>query len=125
MSYGESFTIRTSYSHMVKEKVINGNVVSRRFETMFPIDVIAEFTNFAKHNAGTGLGKFDYGVALRILLERNNYYEVVSCLEEDILDLQSQIHEIKKQLNNKSDNVDEGNETNRRDKSSGVKTFGK
>ena len=84
---------------MVKEKKFNGNVISRRFETMMPLDVFAGITRFAKENAGTGLGKFDYSVALRILLERNSYYEVVSEIQEDLLRLQAQVNELTNKLN--------------------------
>lgn len=107
---------------MVKEKKIMGNTISRKFETMMPLDVFANFTTFAKANAGTGLGKFDFSVALRILLERNTYYEVVSELQEDILDLQSQINGLRSEISNKLNKEVESKDVN---KNRDVKTFGK
>ena len=82
---------------------------------MMPLDVFAGITRFAKENAMTGLGKFDYSVALRILLERNDYYEVVSDIQEDLLRLQAQVNELTNKLNVPQPEKNE----------STVKTFGK
>ncbi len=76
---------------MVKEKRIEGNVISRKFSTMLPLDVFADLTRFAKRYSGTGLGKFDYGVALRLLLERNNFMERIEALEEYVENLKEMI----------------------------------
>lgn len=103
---GKTTKWKKNGKRMAKEKIMNGNVISKKFETMLPLDVSADLTRFAKVMASTGLGKFDYGVALRILLERNNYYEVVSELQTEFFELQAQFNELKHQFNklNKEDN---------------------
>jgi len=109
---------------MVKEKIINGNEISRSFNTMMPLDVIADLTRFAKQNAMTGLGKWDYSVALRILLERNTYYEVVSELQDDIISLQAQFNELQHKLNNMNAETKDGTDKSDKSSQSKVKTFG-
>lgn len=79
--------------NMAKEKKENGNVISRRFSTMMPLDVLIDFTKFAKETTKTGLGKFDYSVALRILLDRSKIQEKIDSLEDHIDMLEMKINE--------------------------------
>lgn len=60
---------------------------------MLPLDVLVDFTKFAKKYTKTGLGKFDYGVALRFLLERSNTEDRISELEDQIIILEMKIKE--------------------------------
>ena len=46
---------------------------SYRLNTMLPFDVFTEFVRFCKANSNTGLGHFDFGVGLRILLMKAKY----------------------------------------------------
>jgi hypothetical protein len=50
---------------------------SYRLNTMLPFDVFTEFIRFCKLNASTGLGKFDFGVGLRILLMKAQYADML------------------------------------------------
>lgn len=79
--------------NMAKEKKVNGNVISRRFSTMMPLDVLIDFTKFAKEYTGTGMGKFDYSVALRVLLERSKTMEKIEELEEQLMIMEMKIKE--------------------------------
>lgn len=80
---------------MAKEKRLNGNIISRRFSTMLPLDVFVGLTNFAKQHTQTGLGKFDYGVALRILLNGNNFAERLDDLEQYIAEVEAKTQQPK------------------------------
>ena len=42
---------------------------------MLPLTVFAGLTKFAKEEACSGVGKFDYGLAIKLLLERNETYK--------------------------------------------------
>ena len=77
---------------MAKEKKIQGSVISRRFTTMLPLDVIADLTRFTEKNTLTGLGKYDYGVALRILLNRAEHEERIIDLENAVIELQGRLN---------------------------------
>ena len=87
----------------MKEKKQQNNVISRQFTTMLTLDVLADLTIFAKQYAGTGLGKFDFGVALRILLDRSDYLSKVEELEDRLTILEEHINKESKQ--NKPDTV--------------------
>lgn len=68
---------------------------------MMPLDVYKDLTVFAKGSAGTGLGKFDYSVAIRILLDKAKIYEKILDLEADIMSLEvrmSQVNAPKKEV---------------------------
>lgn len=71
----------------MKEQTINGSV-SRKFESMMPLDVYKRFLIFAKENSVTGLGKWDFSVALRMLLDRSDFYENYLRLESRLENLE-------------------------------------
>jgi hypothetical protein len=62
---------------------------SKRLETWMPLDVFENLTAFAKAWAGTGLGKFDYSVAIRILLLRSQMLDRLDEFEERLEKLES------------------------------------
>lgn len=80
---------------MAKEKTLNGNIISRRFSTMMPLDVFADLTRYAKRHAGTGLGKFDFCVALRQLLEKSKWSERMDDLEQYIAEVEAKTEQPK------------------------------
>lgn len=51
--------------------------VSKELRTMLPADVHKSLTVYAQIVSKTGLGKWDYGVAIRSLLEKAELYEVM------------------------------------------------
>ena len=79
---------------------------------MLPLGVLIEFTKFARKWTSTGLGKFDYGVALRILLDRNQKFEQL----EELFDRINELEERMSYMNNPSNK--------QKVKKEGVKTFG-
>lgn len=48
----------------------NEQLVSRRLNTMLPADVFYEIESYCKRISLTGMGKWDYGVGLRSLLDK-------------------------------------------------------
>lgn len=60
------------------------NYVSRKFETMLPLDVFNDFQEYTLKVTKTGLGKFDYGVALRSLLEKAKIIEAIAEIRGEI-----------------------------------------
>ncbi len=85
MAYGGLHTIR-AYSNMK-----NKNEVNRKMVTWLPMDVFGKFNKFAKENTITGLGKFDYGVALGMLLDRSEYYDMYEALEQRMTELEDYV----------------------------------
>jgi hypothetical protein len=75
------------------ELVNNGNIVSKKLETMLPLDVFVNLTKFAKLYAGTGLGKWDYGVALRFLLLKAEMTDYINNLDERLTLLEERLGE--------------------------------
>ena len=65
---------------------------------MLPLDVFIAFTEFAKKYSGTGLGKFDYGVALRILLEKSKMDDRISELEDQLTIMEMRMKEPVKEV---------------------------
>ena len=65
------------------------NNVSKYLGTWLPLDVYESFNAFAKQYARTGLDKFDYGVAIRILLMKSMYADMVYSLNERISKLEA------------------------------------
>jgi hypothetical protein len=61
--------------------------VSKKLSTMLPLDVFNGLTQFAKQYALTGMGKFDYGVAIRILLLKSEYADRIYSLDKRIDEL--------------------------------------
>lgn len=79
------------------EEQINSEV-TKRLNTFLPIDVFRGLTEFCKANALTGLGKFDYGVGLRILLMKAQYADMIFDIDkrlEQVENKQSQSTEVK------------------------------
>lgn len=91
----------------------NSNEISRKLETMLPLDVFQRLTEFAKREARTGLGKFDYGVAIRILLNRAEIFELLNNLLCRIEILEGRVTDIENFIQNMLKNREEG-----------IKTFG-
>lgn len=69
--------------------------VSKRLNTWLPVRVFNELTEFAKANAGTAMEKWDYGVAIRILLMKSTYADL-------IFEMNKKIDEIESKINNQS-----------------------
>lgn len=91
------------------------NEISRKLQTMIPLDVYADLNKLARKFSFTGLGKIDYGVTLRFLIEKYDEYELVykKLIEQDerLMYLESRIDELT-------------NPSNQKSKSNEVKTFG-
>ena len=64
-----------------KEEV-DDEVVSKELRTILPIDVHNDLTAFAKSYTKTGLGKWDYGTAIRIALDKARMYDILIGLME-------------------------------------------
>jgi hypothetical protein len=62
---------------------------SYRLNTMLPFDVFTEFIRFCKANTMTGMGKFDFGVGLRILLMKSKYADMLYDMDKRISLLES------------------------------------
>jgi len=61
---------------------------SKKLETWLPLDVFQAFTAFCKAETKTGLGKFDYGVGLRLLLMKAQYADYFFVLDERLKQLE-------------------------------------
>jgi hypothetical protein len=70
------------------DKIEGENEASYRLNTMLPFDVFRDFVRFCKKNSRTGIGKFDFGVGLRILLMKAEYADKLKELEEKINKIQ-------------------------------------
>lgn len=68
--------------------------VSKKLNTFLPLDVFMGLTDFCKENAQTGLGKFDFGVGIRILLQRSRIFEGLEVLNERMNQLEVKIAEL-------------------------------
>ncbi len=66
-------------------------VVSKELKTMLPIDVHHALTEYAKAVSKTGLGKWDYGVAIRSLLEQTQNLGSINFLATKVLELEERI----------------------------------
>jgi hypothetical protein len=88
----------TSIIIMGKEtdKIESGSEGSYRLSTMLPFDVFTDFVKFCKKNTKTGIGKFDFGVGLRVLLMKAEYADRLQEMEKRIahieLNLKEEIH---------------------------------
>ena len=75
------------------------NKVIKKLETYLPIDLFEELKDFATKNTETAFGKFDFGVALRILLLKSYYTDILlenlSRLEGKVNMLENEIAELK------------------------------
>jgi hypothetical protein len=91
--------------------MVNENEVSRQLETLVPLDVYRKLLDFAKENTTTGTGKWDFGNAIRLLLERSNTMEALGELDERIEILELEMTKLKAQSNSQK-------------KESSVATFG-
>jgi len=81
----------------VEEEEQIENTISRELRTMLPYQVWKDLTEFAKACTKTGLGKWDYGVAVRLLLENSNniaFYQQVSI---KMIELENRIAELENQ----------------------------
>ena len=59
---------------------------------MLPLGVFQELTRFAKSEVQTGLGKFDYGLAIKLLLERNNINTRLDKIENQLNKMEDKQH---------------------------------
>lgn len=64
----------------------------KRLNTWLPLGVFNELTRFAKTNAGTALEKFDYGVAIRILLMKSTYADLIYGLNKRMDEIEGKIN---------------------------------
>lgn len=87
------------------------NEISKKLETMLPLDVYQRLTEFAKREAKTGLGKFDYGVAIRILLNRAEIFELITNLLYRIETIESRLNDIEIYIQEQMKNKEEGVQT--------------
>lgn len=71
--------------------------ISRKLETMIPLDVHQGLTSFARSMTKTGLGKYDYGVAIRILLERAETLKAFEILSQRITDMESKLEKLEQE----------------------------
>jgi hypothetical protein len=75
------------------------NKVIKKLETYLPMDLFEELKDFAKKNTETAFGKFDFGVALRILLLKSYYTDILlenlSRLEGKVGMLENEISDMK------------------------------
>ena len=69
-------------------------VVSRGLDTMLPLDVHKNLTEYAKLFTKTGLGKWDYGVAIRSLLEKASILSLVNILAERVANLEERLNKL-------------------------------
>jgi hypothetical protein len=63
------------------DKIEGGSEGSYRLSTMLPFDVFTDFVKFCKENSKTGIGKFDFGVGLRMLLMKAKYADKLEEIE--------------------------------------------
>jgi hypothetical protein len=70
---------------------------SYRLNTMLPFDVFTEFVRFCKANSSTGLGKFDFGVGLRILLMKARYADMLYEFDKRMTVLENNQPEVKQE----------------------------
>lgn len=70
---------------------MEGNTISKKLSTWLPLDVHRGLTEFAKVHALTGLDKFDYGTAIRILLMKSEMCDRWFELKDKIDELESKI----------------------------------
>ncbi len=87
------------------------NEISKKLVTWLPMDVYFELLDFAKRNTTTGLGKFDFGVAIRLLLQKSKIMDGLEIINERINQLEIALHELQDKPEEESD-------------SNEVKTFG-
>lgn len=69
------------------------NTIVKKLNTWLPLDVFEALTEFAKQNAGTALSKYDYGVAIRILLLKSMYADHLFELDERVSRLETKTQE--------------------------------
>lgn len=68
------------------------DTISKELRTMIPADIHIMLTDYAKAVAKTGLGKWDYGVAIRLLLEKARTYDMIAALWSEVNELKELIH---------------------------------
>lgn len=90
--------------------MVNENEVSRQLDTLIPLDVYKKLLDFAKENTMTGTGKWDFGNAIKILLERDETRDILSDFDQRIEILELEMNKLKN--------------SNSQKKESGVSTFG-
>ena len=72
-------------------------LVSKGLETMLPADVHIALTKYAKEVSKTGLGKWDYGVAIRNLLRDSQILSLMGLLGDKIMELEERMKELEKE----------------------------
>ena len=77
--------------------------LDKKFTTWMPVRVFKRLNDFAKNNAMTGLGKFDYSIALSMLLDRADYYELYEALEQRVEELEEYVARILSSKENKQE----------------------
>lgn len=84
------------------------NEISKKLSTFLPVDVYFELLEFAKENTTTGFGKFDFGTAIRILLQKSKIFEGLEVLNQRMNDIEVRLHELE---NKKTDIPKESSDT--------------
>jgi hypothetical protein len=75
-----------------KEEVFNrDSPASYRLNTMIPFDVFTNLIRFCKKNVSTGLGKFDFGTGIRVLLMKSEYADMIYDLDNRLIALENKI----------------------------------
>lgn len=62
----------------------DNNVIGYRLSTVIPMEVFIGLLEFAKKEVMTGVGNFDFGLAIKLLLERNKINTKLDNLELEI-----------------------------------------
>jgi len=75
----------------------NENEVSRKLETMIPMDVYKRLLAFAQDNTSTAFGKWDFGVAIKILLDRSDMMVSLDNLNERVEIMELELNKLKAQ----------------------------
>lgn len=70
------------------------NEISKKLITWLPMDVYFELLDFAKKNTMTGFGKFDFGAAIRILLQKSRTMDGLELLNERLNQLEIALHQL-------------------------------
>ena len=68
--------------------------VSKKLSTWLALDVYYGLVEFAKQNTLTGLGKFDFSTAIRILLQKSKVFDGLEVLNQRMNEIELRLHEL-------------------------------
>ena len=72
------------------DKIENGNEASYRLSTMLPFEVFTELIRYCKENTRTGLGKWDIGLGIKMLLIKAKYADKLERIESRLIKLEKE-----------------------------------